>query len=122
MDPVESFSDAVRFAHRMLAENNEFCARGAPKFRKFGNSFVQFFSRISRGLDAGRAFFSDLNKLPTSPVAAATLRGFRSARWPSARIFFCERHAEIPEVLQFFREIFAQILRDLDARRALFRI
>ena len=30
--------------------------------------------------------------------------------------------AEIPEVLQFFREIFAQTLRDLDARRALFRI
>ena len=36
--------------------------------------------------------------------------------------FFCERHADIPEVLQFFRELFAQILRDLDARRALFRI
>ena len=36
--------------------------------------------------------------------------------------FFCERHGEISEVLQFFREIFAQILRDLDARRALLRI
>ena len=26
----------------MLAEMNEFCARGAPKFRKFCNSFVKF--------------------------------------------------------------------------------
>ena len=50
------------------------------------------------------------------------LQEFYSARWPSARIISCERHAEIPEVLQVFREIFAQILRDLDARRALFRI
>ena len=34
----------------------------------------------------------------------------------------CAWRAEIPEVLQFFRELFAQILRDLDARRALYRI
>ena len=122
MDPAESFSDVIRFAQRMLAEMNEFCARGAPKFRKFCNSFVKIFARISRDLDAGRALFSDLNNLRTSLRAAATLRELCSARWPSARIFFCERHAEIPEVLQFFREIFAQILRDLDARRALFRI
>ena len=47
---------------------------------------------------------------------------FAQPCWPSARISFCERRAEIPEVLQFFREIFAQILRDLGARRALFRI
>ena len=44
----------------------------------------------------------------------------RSARWPIEHIFFCDRHAEIPEVLQFFRDIFAQLLRDLDARRAIF--
>ena len=42
MDPAESFSDVIRFAQRMLAEMNEFCARGAPKFRKFCNSFVKF--------------------------------------------------------------------------------
>ena len=87
---------------------------------------VQFcrdiFARILRDLDAGRALFSDLNNRPTSLRDSATLRELRYARWPSARIFFCERHAEIPEVLQFFREIFAQILRDLDARRALFRV
>ena len=46
MDPDESFSDVLRFAQRMLAEVNEFCARGAPKFRKFCKSFVT----ILRGL------------------------------------------------------------------------
>ena len=34
----------------------------------------------------------------------------------------CAWRAEIPENLQFFREIFARISRDLDAGRALFRI
>ena len=42
MDPDESFSDVIWFAQRMLAEMNEFCARGAPKFRKVCNSFVKF--------------------------------------------------------------------------------
>ena len=121
MNPVESFSDVIRFAQRMLAEMREFCARGAPKFRKFCNSFVKFL-RGFRVISTADAHFSDLNNLPTPLRAAATLQDLCSACWPSARIFICERHAEIPEVLQFFREIFAQILRDLDARRALFRI
>ena len=34
----------------------------------------------------------------------------------------CAWRAAIPEVLQFFREIFAQISRELDARRAIFQI
>ena len=114
MDPAESFSDVVRFAQRMLAEINEFYAGGAPEFRKFCKFFREICAQISH--------FSDLNNLPTSLRAAETLRELCSARWLSARISFCERRAEIPEVLQFFREIFAQILRDLDARRALFRI
>ena len=41
MNPDESFSDVLRFAQRMLAEMNEFCARGAPKFQKFCNSFLK---------------------------------------------------------------------------------
>ena len=58
MDPAESFGDVIRFAQRMLAEMNEFCARGAPKFRKICNSKIhEFFARISRDLDAGRALF-----------------------------------------------------------------
>ena len=34
----------------------------------------------------------------------------------------CGWRARIPEILQFFRENFARISRDLDAGRALFRI
>ena len=36
----------IRFAQHMLAEMSEFCARGAPKFRKFCNSFVKFLRRF----------------------------------------------------------------------------
>jgi len=46
MDSVQSFSNGIRFAQRVLAENNEFCARGAPKFRKIYISFVKFFRRF----------------------------------------------------------------------------
>ena len=46
MDPAESFSDVIRFAQRMLAEKNEFCARGASKFRKFCNFFRDVFARF----------------------------------------------------------------------------
>ena len=73
MDPVESFSGVIRFAQRMLAEKNEFCARGAPKFRKICNSFVKFFARISRQSRRRTRTFSDLNKFPTAMRAAATL-------------------------------------------------
>ena len=60
MDSAESFSDIMRFAQDMLAEMNEFCARGAarrakiPEILKF---FPENFARISRDLDAGRALF-----------------------------------------------------------------
>ena len=57
MDPVGSFSDAIRFAQRMLAEINEIYTGGAPKVRKFLQFFREIFARISRDLDAGRALF-----------------------------------------------------------------
>ena len=59
IDSIGSFGDAIRFAQRTLAENNQ---------------------------------------------------------------ILCAWRAEIPEILQFFREIFAQILRNLDAGRIRIRI
>ena len=58
MNPVESFSDVIRFAQRMLAEKGEFsvCAWRA-KFPENLQFFHEFFARISRDLDAGRALF-----------------------------------------------------------------
>ena len=41
-----------------------------------------------------------------------------NARWPSARNFLCAGRAGFPEILQFFRAIFAQNLRHLDAAPA----
>ena len=61
MGSVQSFGDGIRFAQRVLAANNEFCARGAPKFRKIYISFVKF------------------------------LRGFRVISTPDARVFECQR-------------------------------
>ena len=50
-----------------------------------------------------------------------TLCSMCSARWPSARKFCARGRAEFPEILQFFRPIFAETLRDLDAGLALYR-
>ena len=47
IDSIESFGDAIRFAQRTLAgQKIKFCARGAPKFRKFCNSFVKFLREV----------------------------------------------------------------------------
>ena len=124
MDPAESFSDIILIticAAYAGRDERILCAWRAkiPENLQF---FREIFAQISRYLDAGRAFFSDLNKPPTPLGDSATFRDFHSARWPSACSFFCERHAEIPEVLHFFREIFAQILSEYNARRALFRM
>ena len=42
----------------------------------------------------------------------------RNARWPTARIFLGAGRAGFPENFQIFRAIFAQNLRDLDAKLA----
>ena len=67
MHPVESFSDVIRFVQRMLDEKNEFCARGAPKFRKSCNSFLKF------------------------------LRGFRVISTPDAHFFGSEQTSDFTE-------------------------
>ena len=67
MDPVQSFSDGIRFVQRVLAENNEFCARGAPKFRKICNSFIKF------------------------------LRGFRVISTPDAQFFASKQRSDFTE-------------------------
>ena len=58
-------------------------------------------ARTLRDLDARNV---DLKTMAFRTNAAETSCGLRSARWPNARIFLCERRAEIPEILQFFRE------------------
>ena len=113
MDPAECFSDIARFGYRMLAEMNEFCARGAPKFRKFCNSSLKNLRgfRVISTLDAhsfGSEQMSDFIKScnDVTRLAKRTLA--------DCTHFFCERHAEeYSEVLHFFRGIFVQILHEL---------
>ena len=62
-----------------------------------------------RDPDAGRLLFSDLNAM----LALSTLIDI--VQCAQRAIFLCAGRAEFPEFLQFFRPIFAQILRDLDA-------
>ena len=65
--PMMTIRNVIRFAQRMLAEMNEFCARGAPKFRKFCNSFVKI------------------------------LRGFRVISTPDAHFFGSEQTSDFAE-------------------------
>ena len=65
---------------------------------------------------------SKSNGDPTRLPVPVTSDGLRSARWSNARISWCAWRAEIPKILQSFREIFAQIMRDLDAGRLFVRI
>ena len=121
MDSVQSFSDGIRFAQRVLAENNEFCARGAPKFRKIYISFVKFL-RGFRVISTPDAHFFGFEQPSDFTESCSDVARVVQRTLAECTDFCRERHAEIPEILQFFREIFAQILRELDARRALFRI
>ena len=74
-------------------------------------------ARTLRDLDARNL---DLKAMAFRSKAAETSCGLRSARWPNARIFLCERRAKIPEILQFFHANLPRHLRDLDDGRTLF--
>ena len=74
-----------------------------------------------RDLDAARLLFGSGRMVDPVESLSDVMR-VAQRLLADKRKDLCAWRAEIPEVLQFFREIFAQILRDLDARRALFRI
>ena len=106
MDSVQSFSDGIRFAQRVLAENNEFCARGAPKFRKIYISFVKFL-RGFRVISTPDAHFFGSEQTSDFTESCSNVTRFTQRTLTECTQLFCERHAEIPEILQFFRDIFA---------------
>ena len=97
------------------------CARRAEKFQKFCNFYGAILAQQLRDLDAKRALFRNgtqrrLGELQRRffEYAQRSLAGFEQ--------FLCARRAGNPEILQFFRATLAQNLRDIDARRAMFRI
>ena len=72
-----------------------------------------------RDPDAGRLLFSDLNALPTRLTLTGIVQNVQRTMAECTQ-FLCAGRAEFPEILQIFRPIFAQILRDLDAGLALY--
>ena len=72
-----------------------------------------------RDVDTGRLLFSNLNAMLTRSALNDIVQ---SAQRPMAEgtQFLCAGRAEFPEILQIFRPIFSQFLRDLDAGLALY--
>ena len=112
----------TRFSQRTLAEcKHFFCSSRAeiPEFfAKFSQEFGTKFASFRRRAPA----LSDLNAQLIKLRASETPYGLRSARWLKKSQILCAWRAEIPEILQFLHESFAQIMRDLDAGRLLIRI
>ena len=89
------------------------------------SGILQFFranwAQNLRDLDAGRLLFSNLNAMLTrSALNDIVQYAQRPMAEGSARNFLCAGRAEFPEILQIFRPIFSQFLRDLDAGLALY--
>ena len=71
-----------------------------------------------RDPDAGRLLFSDLNAMLTRSTLNDIVQHAQRTMAECTQ-FLCAGRAEFPEILQIFRPIFAQTLRDLDAGLAL---
>ena len=85
--------------------------------RKFSEN-LQFFraswAQNLRDPDAGRLLFSDLNAMPTRSTLNDIVQHAQRTMAECTQ-FLCAGRAEFPEILQIFRPIFSQFLRDLDA-------
>ena len=99
----------------------KFCARGAPKFRKFYNSFVKFLRKFCVVSTPDAYLFGSDRTLDFTKSCSDVTRLAQRTLAESMH-FFCAKRAEISEMLQNFRRIFEQNLRHLDATRLRFRI
>ena len=72
-----------------------------------------------RDLDAGRLLFSNLNAMLTRSALNDIVK-YAQRPMAEGTQFLCAGRAEFPEILQIFRPIFSQFLRDLDAGLALY--
>ena len=93
-----------------------FCARRAEKFPEFLQIFRTSWAQNLRDPDAGRAF-SDQGEILTRSTLIDVVQ-YAQRTLAECTQFLCAGRAGFPEILQNFRPIFAQILRDLDAALA----
>ena len=121
MNPVRALATSRDLCSEIWpSARNSLCARRAeiPEILQFIRGI---FPEHLRDLDAARLLFQictyggAVRELESNHMGCTAYAG-REKR------ILCAWRAEIPKVLQFFREVFAQFLHDLDVRRALFRI
>ena len=94
----------LRAARRSFSENLQF--------------FRASWAQNLRDLDAGRLLFSNLNAMLTRSALNDIVQ-YAQRPMAEGTQFLCAGRAEFPEILQIFRPIFSQFLRDLDAGLAL---
>ena len=92
--------------------------------RKFSKIFAIFRAILAqhlRALDAKRALFQCRTHFRLGELQRRFFEYVQRSLAGCTQIL-CARRAEVPEILQFFRAISAQSLRDLNAGRALVRM
>ena len=88
MDSVQSFSDGIRFAQRVLAENNEFCARGAPVFLRFEQLIHPSHTKpVRRRRRRGRRFATGVRQVNGRHSRRHRRLGFATGRQTGWRYF-----------------------------------
>ena len=96
--------------------------RAAPRISSETSQFFRaIWAQKLRDPDAGRLVFSNLDAILTRSTLSDVVQ-YAQRTLAECMQFLCAGRAGFPEILQNVRPIFAQILRDLDARRALLRI
>ena len=94
----------------MLSARN-FCARGAPNFfRKFCNFFLAIFAHNVRDLDV--RFFGSARTADSFHFS--NVMQYAQRMPAGCTQLLCARRAGFPKILQFFRAILAQSLREVD--------
>ena len=101
--------------------SGNFSARGALKFREICTYFERLLRKICVILARHSSFFAFQRSADSVKSFNDVLRVAQRTLAECTQIL-CARCAEIPEILQNFRAISAQSLRDLNAGRALVRM
>ena len=90
------------------------CVRRPDFFSETSQFFRAIWAQNLRDPDAGRLTFSNLDAMRLRSTLSDVVQHAQRTLAECMQ-FFCAGRAEFPKILQNFRQIFAQILRDLDA-------
>ena len=98
-----------------MAEFTQFlCVRRPDFLLETSQFFRAILAQNLRDPDAGRLIFSNLDAILTRSTLSDVVQ-YAQRTLAECMHFLCAGRAGFPEILQYVRPIFAQILRDLDA-------